>query len=65
MHFKRNMWLSFAGATIIIVAVLFGSQQSDANLGMQRSLPQINQYKSQHESNVNKESNAQSSYLNY
>ena len=65
MHFKRNLWLSFTGATIIIFAVLFGSQQTDADLGMQRSLPQISQYKSQQESNINEESNAQSSYFNY
>jgi hypothetical protein len=64
MHFKRNLWLSITGATIIITAVLFGSKQSEANSDIQHNLPQINTFKTQHESSQNKELNAQSSYFN-
>jgi hypothetical protein len=64
MHFKRNLWLSITGATIIIIAVLFGSKQSEAQSGIQHNSPQINKFKTQREFNQHKELNAQSSYFN-
>jgi hypothetical protein len=50
MHFKRNLWLSIAGASIMVVAVLFGSKNSEANSTVQHNLPQIKQLKLQNES---------------
>lgn len=47
MHFKRNLWLSFTGASIIVIAVLFGTKHSEANSDEQHSLPQMNQSQSQ------------------
>jgi hypothetical protein len=64
MHFKRDLWLSMMGATIIITAVLFGSPQSEANSGTQHNLPQINKVETPQESMQSKELNAQSSYFN-
>ncbi|MFT6087972.1 MAG: hypothetical protein ACI9UD_001381 [Glaciecola sp.] len=64
MHFKRNLWLSITGATIVIIAVLFGSKQSEANSGIKHNLPQINIFKTQREFSQHKELNAQSSYSN-
>jgi len=64
MHFKRNIWLSITGASIIIIAVLFGSHQSEAKSGIQYNLPQINKLKTPPEPRKSKESNAQSSYFN-
>lgn len=72
MHFKRNLWLSFTGATIIIVAVLFGSHSSEAssdahNSGSQehasqKSLPQMNQLKKNHDTQkTRRDPNAQGS----
>jgi hypothetical protein len=64
MHFKRNLWLSMMGASIIIIAVLFGSQQSEANSGPQHNLPQINKVKIPQEPMQSEEVSTQSSYFN-
>lgn len=64
MHFKRNLWLSITGATIIITAVLLGSKQTEANSEIQYNLPQIDTFKTPNEFSQNKELNAQSSYFN-
>jgi hypothetical protein len=64
LHFKRNLWLSITGATTIIIAILFGSKQSEAQSGIQHHLPQINKFKTQREFSQHKELNAQSSYFN-
>jgi hypothetical protein len=63
MHFKRNLWLSMMGAAIIIIAILFGSQQSEANHGTQHNLPQINKVETSQESMPSKELNAPNSYF--
>ncbi len=49
MHFKRNLWLSIAGASIMMVAVLFGSKNSEANSNTQHNLPQIKKLNPQNE----------------
>lgn len=54
MHFKRNLWLSIAGASIMIAAVLFGSKHSEANSTIQHNLPQIKQLNLQNESEQTK-----------
>jgi hypothetical protein len=54
MHFKRNLWLSIAGASIMMVAVLFGSKNSEANATIQHNLPQMKQLKLQNESEQTK-----------
>nr|WP_297349875.1 hypothetical protein [uncultured Glaciecola sp.] len=64
MYFKRTLWLSITGATIVIIAVLFGSKQSKANSGIEHNLPQINKFITQPEISQHKELNAQSSYFN-
>ncbi len=43
MHFKRNLCLSIAGASIIMAAVLFGSKHSETNPAAQHNLPQMQQ----------------------
>lgn len=55
MHFKRNLCLSIAGASIIMVAVLFGSKHSEANPAAQYNLPQMQQLKPQDNSSQTKE----------
>ncbi len=54
MHFKRNLCLSIAGASIIIAAVVFGSKYSEANSTIQHNLPQIKQLNLQNESEQTK-----------
>ena len=76
MHFKRNLWLSFTGAIITIIAVLFGSKNSEATTdtqvepvdtrSSQNSLPQIKQLKTMYySSKTSRDINAQSSYSNH
>jgi hypothetical protein len=65
MHFKRNLWLSFTGASIIVAAVLFSSPPSEAKPGMQHTLPQIKKIKSLKEAKSDKESHAQSRHTEY
>jgi hypothetical protein len=55
MHFKRNLWLSIAGASIMMAAVLFGSKHSEANSTIQHNLPQIKQVNLPNESEQTKE----------
>ena len=48
MHFKRDLYLIITGATIIIIAVLFGSKYSEANPGSEHNLPQIRKFTAQY-----------------